>query len=206
MIRFAAPLSLVLLAACAQSEEASLVPPGGEEGYNQVERVRTPERDDQEMAIGGWRRSLQDEQPTLEFGPIGAAPLFSMRCDTRRGLLLQRHGAVPTGDLPMMLLQIGSETKRMAVTSTGGAIPMMRAALAPSDSFVDTLAESQEPVSVRLGDTVPLNLPASPLIGAFVDECASGKLEGAAAQAPGEEASGEDEPAEPAANEAAPTG
>ena len=202
MRQIAVPVAFLLLAACARSEEASLVSPEGDEGYNKVERVRTPEQDDQEMAIGEWRRSLQDEQPALEFGPIGAAPLFSMRCDERRGLLLQRHGAVPAGDLPMMLIQIGSETRRLAVSSAGGTIPMMRGTLAPSDDFVDTLANSEEQVTVRLGDTVPLNLPPSPLIREFVGECAAGTLQGeGAAEAPEEGA----EPAQPA-NEAQPSG
>ena len=53
----------------------------------------------------------------LEFGPAGAPPLFSLRCDARRGVLLQRHGQAPAGDLPVMLVSVGSETRRLAVTA-----------------------------------------------------------------------------------------
>lgn len=173
MIRKAAPLALILLAACARSEEASLVPADANE-MRTVETVRTPERDDQEVALGQWRDSLQEDQSALEFGPAGAPPLFSLRCDERRGVLLQRHGAATVGDLPVMLITIGSETRRLAVTTAGGAIPMLRAALSASDPLVGTLAQSPAPLVIRIGDSAPLVLPPSPAIGAFVRDCAGG--------------------------------
>ena len=72
MIRNAPILALLLVAACARSEEANLVPSDGNE-TREVETVR-PERDDQELALGAWRDTLQEEQGALEFGPGGAAP------------------------------------------------------------------------------------------------------------------------------------
>jgi hypothetical protein len=173
MLRFALPVSLLLLAGCARTEEASLVPPDAE-GYNAVQPVRTPERDDPDVAIGEWRRSLQDEQAALEFGPAGATPLFSLRCDQRRGLLLQRHGDVAAGNLPMMLLTIGSETRRLAVTREGGTIPLLRAALAPSDPLLGALAGGPAQITVRVGDAAPLILPESPEVAGFATSCAGG--------------------------------
>jgi len=82
MTRRAIFLSLVLLAACARSEDASVVVDTNE--LRAVEQVRAPEQDDEELALGEWRETLQDEHPALEFGPNGAPPLFSLRCDARR--------------------------------------------------------------------------------------------------------------------------
>lgn len=200
MRSFALPAALLLLAACARSEEASLVPPESDEGYNAVERVRTPERDDQEVAIGEWRRTLQEEQLAVEFGPVGATPLFSMRCEDRRGLLLQRHGTVPVGDLPMMMVQVGSEARRLAVTPAGGSVPMLRSSLAPSDELMSTLAEAQAPITIRIGDAVPLIMPPDPAIGAFVEECRSGQV------APAAPADAAEPVVEPAGNAAEPSG
>jgi hypothetical protein len=174
--------ALLLLAGCARSEDASIVADRNE--IQAVERVRAPERDDDDVALGEWRETLQDENVALEFGPAGAPPVFSLRCDTRRSVFLQRHGTLPAGDLPMMLISIGSETRRLAVTNVGGPVPMLRASLAPSDTLLGTLTASTTPMAVRVGDSPPLVLPASPAIGAFLERCGSGA---AAAPSPASE-------------------
>ena len=83
------------------------------------------------------RDACRTSSPRSNSGPTGAPPLFSLRCDARRSVFLQRHGAAPSGDLPVMLVSVGSETRRLAVTSVGGAVPMLRASLAPSDTLVE---------------------------------------------------------------------
>jgi hypothetical protein len=119
---------------------------------------------------------LQDTQAVLEFGPAGSAPAFSIGCDGRRNLLLQRHGAAPPGDLPVMLITVGSETRRLAVVSTGGAIPMLRAALPANDTFRGVLIAAATPIIVRVGDSEPLVLPTSPTISAYAAQCATGEV------------------------------
>ena len=173
MSRRAILCAFILLAGCARSEEASVV--GDPNSIEAVERVRTPERDDEEVAIGEWRETLQDDQSALEFGPTGTPPLFSLRCDERRSVFLQRHGTVPLGDLPMMLVSIGSETRRLAVTTAGGAVPMLRSSLAPSDTLIETMAGAETPMTIRIGDSPPLILPPSPDVGAFLARCESGE-------------------------------
>ena len=73
MNRITAAFALVLLAACARSEDAVLLPLDNNQAEAAVETVR-PDRDDQELALGAWRETLQDEQRALEFGPTGAPP------------------------------------------------------------------------------------------------------------------------------------
>jgi len=157
MTRRAILLSLVLIAACARSEDASVVVDTNE--LRAMEQVRTPEQDDEELALGEWRETLQDEQAALEFGPNGAPPLFSLRCEARRSVFLQRHGAAPSGDLPVMLVSIGSETRRLAVTNVGGTVPMLRASLAPSDTLVETFTTAATPITVRVGAAPPMVMP-----------------------------------------------
>ena len=149
MVRPALLVGLMLLAGCARSEEAGMVT---DTNNLQVERVRAPERDDEVMALGQWREVLQGDRAALEFGPEGVAPLFSLHCDPRRSIALQRHGVAPSGDLPMMLVSIGSETRRLAVTAAGGTVPMLRASVAPSDTLLGTLSSTSVPIAIRIGD------------------------------------------------------
>ena len=165
-------LVLTLLAGCARSEDASVVAANNE--LQAVEQVRAPEQDDEELALGEWRETLQEDNPALEFGPAGATPLFSMRCDARRSVFLQRHGEAGAGDLPMMLVTVGSETRRLAVNNVGGAVPMLRASLAPSDTLIRTLGNASTPINVRIGDTPPLVLPPAEGVRTFLDRCETG--------------------------------
>jgi len=189
MTRIALSLAFVLLAGCARSEPAQ---------YTQFDNnasltVNAPlvDADDDELAIGAWRMSMQDGQSVLEFGPAGGAPAFSIGCDGRRNLLLQRHGAAPAGDLPVMLAQVGSENRRLAVVGTGGALPMLRATLPANDPFRAALIGATAPIVVRIGDSAPLALPPSPAIGTYAAQCASGEVRPPEAPANGVVAAGE---------------
>lgn len=203
MRSLATALSLLLLAACARSEDASTLPSDTNGLAVPVEQVRPTADDDSQLAIGEWRDSLQDDAQALEFGPSGAAPLFSLRCDSRRGVVLQRHGVPPSGDLQMMLVTIGNDTRRLAVTGGTGPIPMLRAALTARDPLLSTLAQEGSPITIRVGDSPPLLLPPSPLIGEFVSLCASGGGQGADGGAEANMASAEEE-ADGPENETAP--
>lgn len=169
-LAIALPLAAILCAACARSEDASVL--ANVQGADRPPPQPTA-LDDGEPAIGEWRESLQDDFAALDFGPLGAPPLFSLRCGERDGLLLQRHGMIATGDLPVMLVTIGSETRRLPVASAGGTIPMLRAALAPRDPLLVNLRASA-PITIRIGDTPPLVLPPSPLVAALIESCLSG--------------------------------
>jgi len=185
MNRITAAFAVLLLAACARSEDAVLQPLDNNQAAAQVETVR-PDRDDGEVALGAWRETLQDDQPVLEFGPTGAPALFSLRCDARRGVMLQRHGQTVTGDLPVMRITVGGTNRQLAVTATSDPNPMLRATLPAGDTLLPALSGASGPIAVRTGDAAPLNLPASPAIGAYFGRCANGGTPAAAAPADAE--------------------
>jgi hypothetical protein len=175
MIRTALPLAFILLAGCARSEEAR---------YTQFDNnsalaanTQSADDDDEALAIGAWRTGLQSSQAVIEFGPAGAAPIYSISCDSRRNLVLQRHGAAPPGDLPQMLITVGSETQRLSLAGTGAPTPMMRATLPANSPFRGVLIGAAIPIIVRIGDSPPLALPPSPLIGTYAGQCAEGALQ-----------------------------
>jgi hypothetical protein len=164
---------VALLAGCARSEDASLVPPDSKEGYNQVGKVGTPEEDDREPAIGQWRASLQENVQALEFGPMGTEPLFSLLCTGNRSVLLQRHGGAPAGPIQAMQFSRGEQNERLQPTAGGGMIPMLRVD-APLDSpLAEMIAAGGEPLMIRLGDGAPLVLPPSALVGDYLRSCAN---------------------------------
>ena len=202
MRRIAFAVALVALAGCARSEEASLVPPDSNQGYNQAGRVGIPEQDDREPAIGQWRASLQENVQALEFGPMGTGPLISLLCTGEGSVLLQRHGGAPAGPLPSMQVSKGEMNERLQVTAGGGTIPMLRAEVPLDSPLAQALADEREPLMIGLDDAAPTVLPPSPLIGDYLESCATARplpAEAGAGAADGNAAA----PA-PAANEAQP--
>lgn len=188
MIRPLMLSAVVLLAGCARSEEAR---------YRQVDNAPVAAinssdlGEDDELALGTWQRGLEGDQPVLEFGPVGAPPRFNLGCDERRNLLLLWPGALPDGDLPNMLVTVGSETRQFAVVSAVGGNPMLRATLRANDPFMRVLTGATARIVVRIGDAPPLVMPANPAIAAYAQRCANGEV-GSAVPAAGNtvEASG----------------
>jgi hypothetical protein len=201
---FLAAAAILALAACAKTEEASLVPPQEDGGYNMVDPVKAPLADEGELALGEWASSMQEEQPALTFGPPQTEPLFSMRCDGREGLLLQRHGVIVGPGMNMMLVELGGETGRLAVNPVEGPLPLLRAAVPPNNSLIGNLATAQDRITVRIGNGEPLVMPPSPLLGEFIRSCATRRTSAAEEAAGGAEASNTAAPAADNAAEARP--
>ena len=176
MIRPVLLSAVILLAGCARSEEARYA----QQDTNMPVMANMLDNHDEDLAVGTWQTGLEGDQPVLEFGPVGANYLFSIGCDARRNLLLQRPGAAPPGDLPNLLVTVGSETKRLAVTGVDGAVPFLRGTLAGTDPFVRVLTGATTRIVVRLGDTQPLMMPPSSLIATYVQQCAAGEVRAAA--------------------------
>lgn len=187
MLRRLTLSALVLLAGCARSEEARYLPVDN----SPLPALNAADQDDEDdLTVGTWQAGLQEDQPVLEFGPVGAPWRFSIGCDARRNLLLQLPGAAPGGDLPNMLVTVGSETRRLAVVSVGAANPVLRGTLPANDPFHRVLTGATGRIVVRIGDAPPLVMPASPAIAAYAQQCASGEARAAAVAGNSAEANG----------------
>lgn len=198
----AAAFSLVLLAACARTEDASLQPTDTNESYSEVEKVRNPGSDDREASVGEWRRALLDERPALEFGPAGTAPLLTVVCGERGGLVLQRSGAPPAGAGTALSVTVDGQGRQLPVSVSGGIIPMQRSTIPAGDTLIQQLGAAQAPIALRFGDGTPLILPRSPLIGQFAEGCATGSFQReAAGAADGNDQAGEGDAQAPAGDE-----
>jgi hypothetical protein len=162
-----------VLAACADSEAPEAVPTDDGGAYNVVDPVKAPITDDTEPAIGEWIQSMQDEQTVLQFGPANTEPLFSIGCDSRGGILLNRHGSVASDRGEMMTIAMGAETRNLAVNPAQGPLPKLRAAVPAQDELLTQLRQVQQPIRISMGDGPPLVLPASPAIGEFIEDCSN---------------------------------
>ena len=174
MLRSSLCSALFLLAACARSEDAR----DAQTGNVQLPALNSSDLgEEDELSIGTWQTGLQDDQPVLEFGPVGAPARFSLNCDARRNLVLQWPGAAPGGDLPNMLVTVGSETRRLAVVSAGTGNPVLRATLPANDPFMRVLTGASARIFVRIGDAQPLVMPPSPTIAAYARQCTNGEVQ-----------------------------
>ena len=170
MHRALVPATLLLLAACARSEDASTLPTDINEAQP-VATVRSIADDDRQVALGEWRTGIQEERSALEFGPAGTAPLFSMVCGNGGGLVMQRHGAVDFQGLQMMIIGLGEQTRRVAVTAVQGTVPMLRASIPATGPLIEEIAREQGPITIRTADSGSLILPHSPVIAQYIRSC-----------------------------------
>jgi hypothetical protein len=168
----AAFLPLILLAACARSEPASQSSDAN--GHVEVEQVRDTGGDEEQTALGAWRMALQGERQALEFGPQGSAALVTIVCGDRNGLVLQRRGALPPGASPTLSVSVGGQGRQLPVAAGTGAVATQNAPIPPGDELIQLISTAQAPISLRFGDSTPLLLPPSPLVGRFAQSCASG--------------------------------
>ena len=171
MPRLAALSALLVLAACAESEPPDVSPAEDDGAYNMIDPVTAEVAQDAGPAIGDWTRTMQEEQPALAFGPAGAEPLFSLRCDDREGLLLQRHGVVLAGEAEMMIVTLGDSSHRLAVNPVAGAVPLLRAAVPANGDLIVELGGATAPIVVAVSDDPVLNLPPSPMIADYIRSC-----------------------------------
>lgn len=197
MPRFLVLTALAALAACADSEPPDAVTVEDDGAYNLIDPVSADVASNAEPAIGEWARSMQEEKAALVFGPTGAEPLFSLRCDDREGILLNRHGLVEAGTAGMMTLHMGAASRQLAVNPVEGALPMLRSAVPANDPLLAQLSDYDGPVEVVVGDGAPLVLPPSAMIGQFIQSCATGETPPLVGGEPGA--------AEDAGNASAPT-
>lgn len=169
--------ALFLLGGCARSEEAHQA----QTNNLALPALNSAEDEEDELTVGSWQSGLQGALQVLEFGPVGAPPRFSLSCDERHNVILQWPGAPPAGDLPRMIVTIGSETRQFPLTSVGAGTPMLQATLPGTDPYMRVLTGAESSIFVRIGDAQPLVMPPSPTIAAYARQCTSGALTAAPA-------------------------
>ena len=156
----------LLLTACARTE------PAQEEQADTI--ARDAEQPDGATAIsdpltqGAWAVGSE----AMFEGASGEVQLI-IRCDQRRGLIVQRPGLVPRGQLALMQMRIGGVVRRLAVTASVSGSPMIEVVVPYNDQLIAPLMRFDKPLEVRFPSLDTLNLPPSWKVAGFVRDCQS---------------------------------
>lgn len=168
----------LLLLACAEGTEPDALTAEGDEPYNMIDPVPAPlpGPGDGDRA-GAWRKTAEDGRAGLLFAPADGEPIFGMFCDTPGGLVLERHGLMPSGEIGMMSLSAGASRQMLAINPVSDGDPVLRAIVPFNDPLLARLREAPVDVTVAIGEGEPLTLPASPLVPELVAACAGEEAE-----------------------------
>lgn len=174
-------IAALAVTACARSE-----PVGedfGEDTANGANALAEELADDAEQVrSGSWLPGAEGAAQAIAFQEPNGEVLFSIRCDDRGGLVLQRPGPVSRGNLALMQLRTGDTVRRLAATTAAGPQPMVQASVPYNDQLIGALMTFDEPLEVSYEGLETLVLPPSPAVGDLVRTCQ--RNVGAASAAP----------------------
>jgi hypothetical protein len=168
MTRFAMLLmTATMIAGCARTEPAS---------ENAGEDVAAPALQQEAGAgerttPGNWEASAQGESQSVTFRGRQGETLFTIACDLRGGLVVQRPGLVARGNLALMQLRTSDVVRRLAVNAGSGPQPMVEARVPYNDQLIPGLLSFDEPLEVRYEGLENLDLPPNPIVGDLVRTC-----------------------------------
>lgn len=169
----------VALGACAERTEPDQNPVPMN-GYNMVDPVRVSdpggpiERSTSasgEVTLGTWRPDTEGTMQGVAFAAPQGEALLRLFCDDRRGMVVERTGLTPSGDMNMMTFRARDVGRRLAVNPTGSDGTVLRAVLPLNDELTAVLQEGPVPIQVAVGEGEPLSLPPSPLVAMLAAEC-----------------------------------
>ena len=137
--------------------------------------------DNDGMTAGGWQSAADDGGQSVAFRSRNGELLFAIACDVRGGLLFERHGLVPRGNLGLMQLRTGGDVRRLAATAASDGEPQVQARAPYNDQLIPALMRFEGPLEVRIEGLETLMLPPSPAVRELTQRCQRGGRPPAAA-------------------------
>lgn len=175
MIRTVIAAGLVLgLAACAESTPADRTSADDRAPYNRIDPVEDPLAEASgppQLAVGTWSEAMVDGQAALLFGTAGA-PSLSLICDSRAGLIVQRHGVRARAGIDMMEISTAGSVSRLALNALETETPVLRSSIPYNDDLLAQLANADGRITITAGNAPPLVVAADPMIGDLIRRCA----------------------------------
>jgi hypothetical protein len=149
------------LAACIPSPAPQPAPPPPAAPAPPAPPAKPVDWRDATLSPGTWRYQPAAGGSEALFGPAGAAPLFTMRCDrARRTVILSRQGAL-TGQL----------TVRTSYAVRAWPLQAGTVALTPADPALDQIAFSRGRFSVDAPGQPTLFIPAWAEPSRVIEDC-----------------------------------
>ncbi|MDT9600139.1 hypothetical protein [Sphingosinicella rhizophila] len=128
---------------------------------------------------GEWVEGDVAGRKAIVFDPVAGGPVFAMFCDTRDGLVLERRRLLPSGPHRMMEIAFGDARESLATNEVSNNGPVLRAQLPFNSELFTRLRDFEGAISITVGRSQPLVLPADPLIPELVRKCITGATAGA---------------------------
>lgn len=117
---------------------------------------------------GTWTYGRDTRGSRAMFGVANADARLVLRCDTaERRVYLSRAGENPAP----FAVRTSSVTRAVPVRSTGGTMPYVAAAMAPTDPLLDAMAFSRGRFAIDQAGGSPLVVPAWAEIGRVIEDC-----------------------------------
>ncbi len=171
------PVALMLvlaLGACAEARAPDPTPTKDGGPYNMIDPVPDPAATaGAEQDQGSWRSSRLGSEPVLVFANRGPEAVLRIRCDGRRGLVIERVGVSSVGPAQLMEIGVGSEVARLAVNRTAESTSVRRAIVPYNHPLMKQLASDEGSVRVALGKASAVTAPLNQDTKQFVLTCAT---------------------------------
>lgn len=180
-------IAALALTACARSERV-------DENFGEDLEVpvnalaESPTEAEEAVLSGTWLPGAEGAAQSVAFQAPNGEVVFSIRCDQRGGLVLQRPGLVSGGSLSLMQLRTGDVVRRLAVTTARGPSPQVQASVPYNDQLIGALMTFDQPLEVRYEGLETVVLPPSPAVGSLVRTCQSAADAAAIQPAPANQA------------------
>lgn len=120
------------------------------------------------LTPGTWSYRRDERGSLALFGPAGSDALLTLRCDiAARRLYFSRAG----DDAAPLTIRTTSATRSLPAQPTGGTLPYVAAALAPSDPLLDAIGFSRGRFVVEQAGAATLVVPAWAEIERVTEDC-----------------------------------
>ena len=120
------------------------------------------------LTPGTWNYRRDARGSLAVFGPQGADAVLTLRCDPAAGrLFLSRAGTAATP----ITVRTSSAARVLAVQPTGGTVPYVATALAPSDPLLDAIGFSRGRFLVEQAGVPALVVPAWAEVERVTQDC-----------------------------------
>ncbi|NCP10431.1 MAG: hypothetical protein GW859_00495 [Sphingomonadales bacterium] len=130
-------------------------------------RAATVAADEAVTVAGDW----SGDEGSAAYGPADGEPLFSASCDaTQREIVFSRAVAV-AGESVDMKVGTGAEIKVVEANVVTEPLPMVSGRLSVSDPVVRAIAQSDDNVTVQIGDGEIMIAPAGAPLRQVIENC-----------------------------------
>ena len=131
-----------------------------------------PPADWRDVAItpGTWSYRPESGGSSASFGPAGASPLLTLRCERPAGRVTLARAGAAESTVPLTVTTT-TGARAFSATPQAGAVPQLALALAPRDPLLDAMAFSRGRFMVEAPGLPTLYLPTWPEVARVVEDC-----------------------------------